>query len=59
MMPELGKYATTVLSAYGISLVVLIGIVVLSVMQARAVRQRLAAAEARRKDTPKGTRANG
>lgn len=47
-MPDLGKYAGTVLSAYGISLALLAGIVVLSVVQARRARRRLDAAEARR-----------
>ncbi|WP_425052748.1 heme exporter protein CcmD [Psychromarinibacter sp. S121] len=47
-MPELGKYAGTVLSAYGISLLLLAGVVVLSVVQWRRMKQRLAAAEARR-----------
>ena len=48
-MPDLGKYADTVLSAYGISLVLLIGIVWLTWAQARKVRARLEEAEARRK----------
>ncbi|KMW57010.1 hypothetical protein AIOL_001968 [Candidatus Rhodobacter oscarellae] len=48
MMPDLGKYAGAVLSAYGVSLALILGIVVLSVLQARRARQRLAEAEARR-----------
>ncbi len=49
MMVELGKYAGTVLSAYGISLALLAGIVGLSVVQARRAKRRLAAAETRRR----------
>ena len=48
MIPELGKYAGTVLSAYGISLSLLLGVVALSVVQWRRMKRRLAAAEARR-----------
>lgn len=40
-MPELGKYAATVLSAYGVSLVLLIGLTVLSLRQSAKVRARL------------------
>lgn len=47
-MPELGKYAATVLSAYGISLTLLAGIVVLSWMQSRKAVKALKEAEARR-----------
>ena len=50
MMPDLGKYAATVLSAYGISLALLAGIVVLSLWQSRRMKRRLDAAEARRRD---------
>ena len=48
MIPDLGKYAGTVLSAYGVSICLLVGIVVLSVLQARRARRRLQEAEARR-----------
>ncbi len=47
MMPELGKYATTVLSAYGLSLLVLLGIVAASMLRARRVRTQLRAVEER------------
>jgi len=47
MMPELGKYAVEVTSAYGVSVVLLIGIVVLSVLRDRRVRRDLDEAEAR------------
>ena len=45
MMPELGKYAGAVLSAYGISLLLLLGLVGFSVWQARRVKGRLERAE--------------
>ena len=48
MMPDLGKYAATVLMAYGATLVLLAGLVWLSVWQGRRMARRLAEAEARR-----------
>ena len=45
MMPDLGKYADAVLTAYGASLVLLIGIVVLSVSAGRKARAAMRAAE--------------
>jgi len=50
MMPELGKYASEVLSAYAISLGLLALIVGLSIWQSRRMKHRLEAAEARRKN---------
>ncbi|RFP87567.1 heme exporter protein CcmD [Rhodobacteraceae bacterium 63075] len=47
-MPDLGKYALEVLSAYGVSLVLIVGIVLLSVARSRRVRAELEAVEARR-----------
>ncbi|MDJ0628929.1 MAG: heme exporter protein CcmD [Rhodobacter sp.] len=47
MMPDLGKYAGTVLSAYAISLVLLVALVALSWWQARRMKRRLDAAETR------------
>lgn len=44
-MPDLGKYATEVLSAYAVSLLLLLAIVVASVMSARRARAALDAAE--------------
>lgn len=44
MMPELGKYAGAVLSAYGLSLVLIAGIVAVSVVRARRVARALNAA---------------
>ncbi|EPX81348.1 heme exporter protein CcmD [Litoreibacter arenae] len=52
-MPDLGKYADTVLSAYAISIVILIGIVAVSVWQARQARARLEDIESRRNTKPK------
>lgn len=50
MMPDLGKYASTVLSAYAISLTLLVAIIALSLWRARRMRRKLDAAEARRND---------
>ena len=50
-MPDLGKYADTVLSAYGATIVLLVGLVVLTLWQGARVRRNLAAQEQRmRKD---------
>lgn len=38
MMPDLGKYADTVLSAYAASLFLLVALVVLSILRGRKVR---------------------
>ncbi|MBF9033468.1 heme exporter protein CcmD [Rhodobacterales bacterium HKCCE2091] len=48
-MPDLGRYATEVLTAYGVSIVALAALVWLSVRQARRVRRRLEDVEARRR----------
>jgi len=50
MMPDLGKYEYTVLGAYGVSLVLIVGLVVASVMAARRAARALRAAEARREN---------
>ena len=47
MMPDLGKYATEVLLAYGVSIGLLVVIVALSLRRARKVRARLDQVEAR------------
>lgn len=44
-MPDLGKYATEVLSAYAVSLLLLLAIVVASVISARRARATLEAVE--------------
>lgn len=49
MMPDLGRYAVEVLSAYAGSLTVLVAVVVLSIRRAKRVRARLDRVEARRK----------
>ena len=46
-MVSLGKYAGTVLSAYGVALALLLGLVVLSMWQSAKVRRALAAQERR------------
>jgi heme exporter protein D len=47
MTPDLGKYADTVLSAYGASVVLLIVLIGLSVYRGRKIRAALARIEAR------------
>jgi heme exporter protein D len=46
-MPDLGKYATEVLLAYGVSIAFLVGLVVLSWRQSRAAKRRLIVIEER------------
>lgn len=48
MMPELGKYAGAVLGAYGLSLLLIAALVVLTLLRAGRVRRALAEVEARR-----------
>ncbi|QFU09003.1 Heme exporter protein D (CcmD) [Rhodobacteraceae bacterium THAF1] len=47
-MPDLGKYALEVGLAYGISAVLIAGLVVISVLRARRVAQQVEKAEVRR-----------
>mgnify|MGYP006298506957 FL=1 len=47
-MPDLGQYAVEVLSAYAVTIVPLVAIVILSVWKARRTRTRLSNVEARR-----------
>ncbi|MBT3466040.1 MAG: heme exporter protein CcmD [Ascidiaceihabitans sp.] len=47
MLPDLGKYADAVLSAYGASIVLLVGLVVMSVVKGRRVRKQMQEIEAR------------
>ncbi len=47
MMPDLGKYAVEVLSAYGVTIGLLIVIVALSMVRDRRVKRDLEDAEAR------------
>ena len=44
-MPDLGKYAVEVMSAYGVSLALLAGLVSVTLRRGRAARARLAEAE--------------
>jgi heme exporter protein D len=46
-MVELGKYAGTVLGAYGVTILLLVGLVVQSVRQSARMRKRLEAQEKR------------
>ena len=47
-MPDLGQYATEVLSAYAVTIIPLVAIVILSVWKARRTRAKLTDVEARR-----------
>jgi len=47
-MPELGKYAVDVSMAYGASFALLLGLVLVSWRQSKAMKRALDAAEARR-----------
>ena len=47
MMPDLGKYADAVLSAYGISVLLLAGLIWLSLVQSSQARNKLAEEEKR------------
>ncbi len=40
-MPDLGKYADAVLSAYGVSLVLILGLVLVSVMRSNSIKKQL------------------
>ena len=46
-MPDLGKYADTVLSAYAVTIALMLGIVVLSLVKGRRVRAQLQSVEER------------
>ena len=48
MMPDLGKYADTVLSAYAASIVLLVLLVALTLWRGRRVRHEMEKVEARR-----------
>jgi heme exporter protein D len=47
MFPDLGKYAGAVLAAYGASIVLLVGLVVMSVVKGRRVHKQMQEIEAR------------
>lgn len=56
MLPDLGKYAVPVLSAYAATLVVLALLVVVSVIQARRMRHRLEQFEAQQRSPDRMSR---
>ena len=45
-MPDLGKYAFEVLTAYGVSIVLMLGLLAVTLRRGRAARAALAEAEA-------------
>ena len=47
MLPDLGKYAVTVLAAYGVTIGLIAGLVVLTLWKGAKVRRALEAQEAR------------
>ena len=47
ILPDLGKYAGAVLSAYGVSIILLVALVWMSLKQAARARKALAEEEAR------------
>ncbi|KFI32124.1 hemagglutination activity protein [Haematobacter massiliensis] len=49
MMPDLGKYAVSVLSAYGVTFLLLAGTVALTLLRGARVKRRLEEAEERRR----------
>jgi len=44
-MPDLGKYADTVLAAYAVSLVLILGLVLVSVIRSSRVKKQLEAVD--------------
>lgn len=48
-MPELGKYAVTVLSAYGVTILLLAAIVAQTILRGRKVKRALEEREARKR----------
>lgn len=48
MMPDLGKYAGTVLAAYAVALVLLVALVALTLWQGARMKRALEAVEARK-----------
>jgi heme exporter protein D len=46
MMPELDRYAGTVLGAYGVALTLIAGLIIVSLWRAASVRRELARIEA-------------
>jgi heme exporter protein D len=56
MMPDLGRYTATVLGAYGVTLALIAGLVVVSLWRAASVRRELARIEAQMGRGAEGTR---
>ena len=54
MIPELGRYAGTVVSAYGATILLLGGLVLMSWRRSTRVKRALADVEARAKERPDG-----
>lgn len=54
MMPDLGKYAFAVVASYGVSVVLLVAIVALTLWHGARVRRQLKAIEARSKGQANG-----
>lgn len=50
MMPDLGKYADAVLSAYAVSILLIVALVGLSLVRARRVRAQLEKVERKARD---------
>ncbi len=46
-MPDLGKYAGTVLSAYGVAILLIVGLIAVTVWRGARVKRALEAQEAR------------
>lgn len=49
MIPDLGKYTVTVLGSYGATIVLLVGLVVVTLLRGRRVKRALDAQEERMK----------
>lgn len=55
MIPDLGKYADTVLSAYAVSLLLIVAILLLSLRRSRSVKAELDKIEAQERASPKAS----
>lgn len=51
MMPDLGKYATSVLGSYAATILLVLALVALSIWQSRRIKRQLAEVEARQGKT--------
>jgi heme exporter protein D len=56
MMPDLDRYAGTVLGAYGVALTLIAGLIIVSLWRAASVRRELARIEAQMGRGADGTR---